>query len=444
MHTCVVVSTTSPGNHRERRVASSHEVCGLGRRTAVMLSLSPQRVSNAVVFFDYLAVAAMRTILPYATKALAGSRSSMLLASLESAFGLGQVGGALTIGRLSDRHGRRVLLSTCLLCTALAYGLAGSALSTSSALLLLASRIPAGVSKQTTTTARAIVCDTTETSERAGALSTLYACSALGYAAGPLIGGVLMERGRPDLMAFAAACGFAFLTPAVATVLEETRPEQSVAPRTVEQTAAASSPRRSRLGGAWSQPALRRALLQAALPEAALVMHTAVAKPLLAQNFDISSTTYGRLSSLQGLAAAFLSLGPLRALFRRGILSESNALLIVNALLLGASTYLACRPSVTAIWVTVLPLALAVSLQRAMSATIVSKAAPPDAQGDALGALDAVSSICRICVPLLAGLLATRGSAQAPFAAMAALGALGMLICWAPSPTIGDAERKAE
>ena len=210
MHTCVVVSTTSPGNHRERRVASSHEVCGLGRRTAVMLSLSPQRVSNAVVFFDYLAVAAMRTILPYATKALAGSRSSMLLASLESAFGLGQVGGALTIGRLSDRHGRRVLLSTCLLCTALAYGLAGSALSTSSALLLLASRIPAGVSKQTTTTARAIVCDTTETSERAGALSTLYACSALGYAAGPLIGGVLMERGRPDLMAFAAACGFAF------------------------------------------------------------------------------------------------------------------------------------------------------------------------------------------------------------------------------------------
>ena len=71
--------------------------------------------------------------------------------------------------------------------------------------------------------------------------------------------------------------------------------------------------------------------------------------------------------------------------------------------------------------------ASAVSLQRAVSPSIVSKAAPADAQGEALGALDALSSLCRVVVPVSAGALVTWGGGpRAPYLAQAALGALGL------------------
>ena len=389
-----------------------------------MTVLSPALVANACVFVDYMYVSAMRTTLLYASKTLAGGAgSSMLLASLESAFGLGQIGGALTIGRMSDQHGRRVILSLCLACTTVAYGLSSVALTTGSILLLLLSRIPSGVSKQTTTVARAIICDTARADERASALSSLYASSTLGYALGPLLGGIFTERGKPVVIAALAACAFALLTPAVAILLKETRPP----PPQLAHAAAALAPKSALMGGAWRSPALRRALLQVALPEAGLVMHTAVAQPLLAQHVGLSPLQTGHLASAAGAAAFILSSGPLPALLRRGLVHERNALPIINGLLLLPSVYLACRPTVRAIWLCLPAYALSVSLQRAMSTALVSKAATADSQGDALGALDVINSMCRVVVPLTAGILATRGSARSPILAMAAIGALGML-----------------
>ena len=169
------------------------------------MHLEPTHVAGAALFFDYAVVGAMRTTLAFASRSLGGG--PLLLALLESGFGMGQVGGALAVGRLSDMHGRRALLMACLCCSAVAYALAGSALQAGSVALLLLSRLPAGVSKQTTTTARAIVCDSTSPHERAGALSVLYACCALGYAVGPLVGGALTTEdggGPPSLLGSAA------------------------------------------------------------------------------------------------------------------------------------------------------------------------------------------------------------------------------------------------
>lgn len=220
-------------------------------------ALPPRRVAEAVVFFDYAGVGAMRTTLLFASKSLAtGGGAPMLLSVFESAFGLGQVIGALLIGRLSDQFGRRALLNLCLCCSALAYALAGSALTASSTALLLLSRIPAGISKQTTTTCRAIVCDSTAPAERSSALSTLYACSALGYAFGPLLGGALTERGGQHIFAYLTAAGFAALAPSSFALLGETLP------------VAASTSARPK-AGVWHRPAVMRALLSCCLPEVA-------------------------------------------------------------------------------------------------------------------------------------------------------------------------------
>lgn len=443
-------------------------------------------VAQAVIFFDYAALGAMRTTLLYARASLGGG--PMLVAALESALGVGQVGGALAVGRLSDRRGRRALLGLCLCCSACAYTLAGTALTTGSVALLLLSRAPAGISKQTTTTCRAIVCDCVPAAQRSSALSTLYACSALGYAVGPLVGGALAERSRQHVLAYASALTFAAITPAVRLALDETSPlaalhspadTRATTPVTTRHTAnglpsGASAPRlplsqaavpaarppytgaahgaqrtadgtrsaaaavagangaaaaRQRHGSVWQQPAMLRALLSISLPEAALVMHTAISQPLLARHLCLSPAAVGRLSATQGLAAALLSLGPLPVCFRRRYLDERRAILLGAALIATASTVVACRPTLLVVCCCLPPLALAVSLQRAASASAVSRAAPANAQGEALGALDTVSSLSRIVVPLVAGALAARGGPRWPYAAQAALGALGLLAC---------------
>jgi MFS family permease len=107
--------------------------------------------------------------------------------------------------------------------------------------------------------------------------------------------------------------------------------------------------------------------------------------------------------------------------------------------LLSASAVLAVSPSMTAVWWCLPPLALAVSLQRAAAPSIISAAAPPAERGEALGALDAMSSACRVAVPLLAGLLAAHGGVQMPYAAQSALGALGLAVCaWSTTAATGS------
>lgn len=381
----------------------------------------PKHVAEAVLFFDYAVVGAMRTTLLFSSKQLGGD-SPWLLSVLESAFGLGQVTGALFIGKLSDYHGRRALLAVCLACSACAYALSGVALSAGSVALLLASRLPSGISKQTTTTARAIICDATSQEERASALSTLYACCALGYAVGPVFGGMVTESGRAHQLAWYGALGYAAITPALVLVLDETLPV------TPEETGTSQGHQPRKPSLVWRRPALVRSLLVTGLPEAALVMHTAVAQPLLCRSLGLSPNQVGRLSAAQGLSAAVLSLSLLPRLFRDGWLDERRALFFTNVALLVASACLACFPSPAVLWAMLPMFVISVSLQRAASTSLVSKAAPSHARGEALGALDAISSLCRIVVPIIAAALAsTRGGVRMPYAAMAALGGLGLL-----------------
>ena len=69
----------------------------------------PAHLAQLFVVFDYVAVGAMRTVLPFMAKHL-GQKSATGVGLLESLYGLGQVGSALVLGRLSDVNGRRGVL----------------------------------------------------------------------------------------------------------------------------------------------------------------------------------------------------------------------------------------------------------------------------------------------------------------------------------------------
>ena len=60
------------------------------------------------VFLDYLAVGMMRNMLPWVVESLGGG--AILLGTLETAYGVGQLVGVSFLGRFSDLYGRRAIL----------------------------------------------------------------------------------------------------------------------------------------------------------------------------------------------------------------------------------------------------------------------------------------------------------------------------------------------
>ena len=88
--------------------------------------------------------------------------------------------------------------------------------------LLMASRIPVGLSKQTITVSRAVVADCTQNADRSHWMALLGAALGIGCVIGPLIGGHLAEMIGDTAPAIIATVIFLLLGPVVALVLPET------------------------------------------------------------------------------------------------------------------------------------------------------------------------------------------------------------------------------
>ena len=228
--------------------------------------------------------------------------------------------GGLYLGRLSDAKGRKLALLICFACAAAGYTLAGVAAALRLPILLFASRLPIGVAKQSVTIARAIVSDVTPQAERSAALSRLYSAMAFGYAAGPWAGGLLSDVGGQALLSWLCTAGFGAIALSVALLLPETRPPAAPAQPPTAATAAAATtatpsggraPPREACGG--SRARLRRLIAALALPEAAVLMYTGTALPLLAQHLGWPARSYGTFLSATGVGAGLISLQVPRA-----------------------------------------------------------------------------------------------------------------------------------
>ena len=131
---------------------------------------------------DYIGVGMMRTLLPFYAKKLQGG--AFLVGSLEAAYGVGQVIGAAFLPRMSDRRGRKAVLIISFLGSAVGYSLAGIA---SSSWLLLVSRIPVGLSKQTVAVSRAMFADCVPRESLSPSLARLTSLMGMGYTIGPFV-----------------------------------------------------------------------------------------------------------------------------------------------------------------------------------------------------------------------------------------------------------------
>ncbi|HEY1090395.1 MAG TPA: MFS transporter [Burkholderiaceae bacterium] len=103
--------------------------------------------------------------------------------------------GSIFIGPLSDRYGRRAVLSLTLIATLLGYLLTAYALAQRDYLLFVAARFVTGLTEGNTAVAQALLADMHEQIDRTRAFAWLNACFYVGWLLGPLVGGLTLPLG---------------------------------------------------------------------------------------------------------------------------------------------------------------------------------------------------------------------------------------------------------
>ena len=312
-----------------------------------------------IVLIDYMCVGAMRTILPYYAKHLGAGGGHV--GALETVYGFGQISGAIILGSFSDSHGRKAVLLLSFAGAALGYFIASLAVSQASVQLLLLSRLPVGLAKQTVTASRAVVSDLTAPDvSRSEALARLFAGCSLGYAIGPYLGGRLAEYAgnSSPLPALVCTSIFVLLMPAAAVLLPETSRIDVLAPA---PCAAEAAPPEQ---GTCAAPACAQSSWRASswllltgctLVEGSLVAFSSTSLALLAQSIGWSPATLGLYNSSWGIGSGCLSLLVWPWLLSSGWLSDIAALRLGMGSLGLANALLAVDGSAAMLWYT-LPL----------------------------------------------------------------------------------------
>jgi MFS transporter, DHA1 family, tetracycline resistance protein len=133
-----------------------------------------------------------------------GLPSELLLGIVLGIYPMGIILGGSVIGALSDKHGRRKVLSITLLGSALGYGLTGLAAGSGNFLLFCLARLLTGICEGNIAIARAIAADLHPVIDKTRSFSLIGAMGYGGYLLGPLIGGQLAFAG-PQLIFYIAA-----------------------------------------------------------------------------------------------------------------------------------------------------------------------------------------------------------------------------------------------
>jgi MFS family permease len=371
-----------------------------------------------VVFVNLVGFGILMPILPFYAQSFHAPAWQVTWAF--SAFSIGNFFAEPVWGRLSDRIGRRPIL----IGTIAASGLGFVALAFAPSIwAVLAIRLVTGLTTGNLSTIQSYIADITPEQHRSGRIGLLGAAFALGFVAGPALGGLLA---RPQLGGAGfhpplfIAGGLSLLAAAgVALFVRESR---------ARQTAAAQPDRRTVWRGARRHPVLGRAV---------------IVTLLLTLAFSAVESTFGLWVQRRygwgpfKLSLCFASVAVTAAIaqgFVTGRLTRrfgEAATLAAGLAIIGVS--LAVLPLGAGIGRTIALMATAVfgqALALPNISALISRTTAPDQQGAMLGLNTAIGALARATGPVIGGALFSIVGADAPLFTAAIILAPAVVLAW--------------
>ena len=365
------------------------------------------------VFIDLLGFGIVIPILPFLANDLVGSEFSGSSESLQ--FMQGVIYGILVAsfsfmqfimapiwGSISDRIGRRPVLLIGLGGAIIGFGIFG--LSTQ-LWVLFASRVISGIfTSATLTVATAYAADITTLEQRRFAFGILTSGFGLGFALGPVIGGLLISVQIPGLLIYATPGFFAALLCLVNLIgaifiLKESLPDKIKANPPKFSGFALSG-----IKALFKYKSATSSIAFYSLATFAFSQYiVAFSQYIPLKNSSLGIAEVGFIFSVTGIALFVTQIFALNVF--SNWLGEKNVLIIGTILIAIGFILVFVATTLLDFILISLPLAVGIGVVTPIFNSFVSKAVAPNMQGQALGINQGMASLMRTVGPLIAGFL---------------------------------------
>jgi DHA1 family tetracycline resistance protein-like MFS transporter len=345
-----------------------------------------------VVFVNLVGFGVVIPLLPFYAKAM--NAAPWQVTTMFAAYSLGQFFGEPFWGRLSDRIGRRQVLIVTILANTLAYVALAFA---PNIWIAMAIRLVGGFGGGNISTIQGYMADVTPPEKRAARMGLLGSAFGAGFVIGPSLGGVLAHPSLGRLgfqIPLFVAAGLAAVA-ALGVFLFVTESRARSAPGVIQPG------RREALGAAAAHPILSRVLLVTLVSTGAFAGMESIFGLWTSARFAWGPQQVGFCFAVIGVIASLgqgLLTGRLARRFGEGRVLTAGLAIIACSLFL---TPFAPLPALATAAVGFT--AFGQSLVFPCVAALISRASPPDRQGQMLGLNMAAGSLARIGGPLLAG-----------------------------------------
>jgi MFS transporter, DHA1 family, tetracycline resistance protein len=395
------------------------------RREKIALSLI-----FLIMLLDVIGITILFPISAYIVKEY--SNQAIMVTLLTVIYSAAQFFAAPVIGKISDRVGRRPVLLVCLAGASVGYFMFGIA---GALWVLFLSRLIAGITGGSLSTASAYIVDVSKPEELANAFTLMGMAWGIGLVLGPALGGALGQINlrlpaffSAGLAFFAMCMSFFYLPESLPQDRRETTPMRASDLNTFQS-----------IGAIGRLPGLAVILLASCLFNFAFGAMGSTETLFLIQRFNILPWQLGLMSTLVGITLATMQAILLPRLAPRlgEILLTSICMLIMTV---GA---LAMRYN--PIFLLIFPIAIGRSSASGfifpLMGTISARRVTPKQQGQLMGVSTSLNSLMGIVSPILAGLMYDYVSPGSPYwlAAVFFAAAAFILRTEVPAPRLKEA-----
>lgn len=378
-----------------------------------------------IVFVDLVGFGVIIPLLPFYGEHFHASPATVGL--LMATYSLAQFISAPILGRLSDRVGRRPVLSISLAGAAASYLLLAFA---GELWMLFVARAIGGLMAGNISTAFAYVADVTTPANRAKGMGIIGAAFGLGFIFGPAIGGMLAGH-DPANADFRSPALAAFALSALALVLCLSVLKESLTPEVRARHGTATTNRWRWLQRAFADPGVRLILIMSFLATFVFAGMETTFAMWSRRQFGWGPEQNGYLFAFVGALTALIQGGLVgrlaRGLGERRLVAAGSLLLAMGMLLIAFSSTLWLLLAAMA------AVAAGFSMVNPALNSLLSLQADAGAQGGMMGLARSATTMARILGPGFAGLVFDLLGKDWPFYAGALIMVAVMLLAARPA-----------